>query len=101
MPGSANFMPQTTAVASAALQVSACSNSGSEGTAASATESFLHVGNVVVRRENTSRARIQVVEPLVGDLSVTQVLNHSYLLPGTPGEERVLQAPETSPISES
>ena len=50
-----------------------------EGTAASAlpitdpdsvAESFLHVGNVVVRRQDTSCARVQVVEPLVGDLRV-------------------------------
>ena len=36
--------------------------------------SFLHVGDVVVRRQDTSRARVQVVEPLVGDLRVAQVL---------------------------
>ena len=39
--------------------------------------------------------------PLVGDMSVAQVLNPCYLLPKTLGEERVLQTPETSPISES
>ena len=35
------------------------------------------------------------------DLSVAQVLDPGYLLPSTFGEERVLQTPETSPISES
>ena len=52
----------------------------------SVTESFLHVGNVVMRREDTSRARVQVVEPLVGDLSVAQVPNPDDLLPRTLGE---------------
>ena len=52
-----------------------------EGPAASALAtfppsfSFLHVDNVVVRREDTSRTRIQVVEPLVWDLGVAQLLN--------------------------
>ena len=73
-----------------------------EGTAASAlatslpdsvTESFLNVGNVIVRRDDTSRARVQVIEPLVGDLSVTQILNPGDLLAHTIGEERLLQAP--------
>ena len=47
-----------------------------EGATLSAThpdckaESFLHVGNVVVRRQDTSRARVQVAEPFVGDLRV-------------------------------
>ena len=63
--------------------------------------SILHVGDVIVRREDTSRTRVQVVEPLVGDLSMAQVLNPGDLLPRALGEERVLQTPETSPISES
>ena len=63
-----------------------------KGTAASAlatshpdsvAETFLNVGNMSVRREDTSRACVQVVEPLVGDLSVAQVLNPGYLLPCT------------------
>ena len=62
---------------------------------------FLHVGNVLVRRQDTSRARVQVVEPFVGDLRVAQVLDLCHLLPGPFGEERVLQTPETRPISES
>ena len=81
-----------------------------EGTAATAlaashpdsvAESFLNIGNVVVRRQDTSRARVQVLEPLVEDLRVTQVLNPSHLLPSTLGKERVPQTPETGPISES
>ena len=61
-----------------------------EGTAASTlptthpesvAESFLHVGDVVVRRQEASRARVQVVEPLVGDLSVAQVLNPAAMHP--------------------
>ena len=36
----------------------------------SVSKSFLHIGDVVVRRQDTSRARIQVVEPLVGDVRV-------------------------------
>ena len=63
-------------------------------------ESFLHVGHVVVRRQDTSRARVQVAEPFVGDLRVAQVLNNCHLLPSTFGEECVLQTPETRPISE-
>ena len=34
-------------------------------------ESFLHVGDVVKRHEDTARTLVQVVEPLVGDLRVT------------------------------
>ena len=49
----------------------------------------------------TFRACVQVVEPLVGELSVAHVLNPCDLLPGTLGEDRVLQTLETSPISES
>ena len=36
-----------------------------------ASESFLNVGDAVVRRQDTSRARVQVTEPLVGDVRVT------------------------------
>ena len=46
----------------------------------SVAESFLNIGNVVVRRQDTSRARVQVVKPLVGDLNVAQVLNPGALL---------------------
>ena len=81
-----------------------------EGTAApalatshpdSVAESFLNVGNVVVRCQDTSRTRVQVVKPLVGDLSVAKVLNPGDLRPSSFGVERVPQAPETRPISES
>ena len=41
----------------------------------SVAESFLNVGKTIVRRQDTSRARIQVAKPLAGDLSVAQVLN--------------------------
>ena len=50
-----------------------------EGTPASAlatshpgsvAESFLNIGNAVVRRQDTLRARVQVIKPLVGDLGV-------------------------------
>ena len=58
----------------------------------SVAESFLSIGNVIVRRKDTSRASVQSVE---------QVLNPCHLLPSTLGEERVLEAPERSPISES
>ena len=79
-----------------------------EGTAVSALptthpdtvdESFLHVGVAVVRRQDTSRARVQVVWTLVGGLRVAQVLNPCHLLPSTLGVECVLQMHETSPIS--
>ena len=33
----------------------------------SVTKSFLHVGDAVVRRQDTSRTRVQVTQPLVGD----------------------------------
>ena len=64
----------------------------------SVAESFLHVGDVIVRRQDTSRARVQVVKPLVGDLRVTQVFDSCHLLPGPSGEECVLQTPESSLI---
>ena len=63
----------------------------------SVAESFF-VGNVVVRRQDTSRARVQV-EPLVWDLRVAQVFDSCHLLPGPFGEECVLQTAESSPIS--
>ena len=44
------------------------------------TKSFLHVGDV---RQDTSRARVQVERPLVGDLSMAQVFDSCDLLPGT------------------
>ena len=80
----------------ALLQVSEFQLCVLEGTAAPAlsashpdslAESFLNIGNVVMRRQDTSRARVQVVKPLVGDLSVAQVLNPCYLLPSTLGVE--------------
>ena len=36
----------------------------------SVAESFLNVGTVIKRRQDTFRARVQVVKPLVGDLSM-------------------------------
>ena len=59
-----------------------------EGTAASTlptthpesvAESFLHIGNVVVRRQDTSRARVQAAEPFLGDLRVAQVFDSCHL----------------------
>ena len=58
------------------------------------SKSFLHVGDVVVRRQDTSRERVQVVEPFVGDLRVAQVFNPRNLLPNTFGEDCALQTPE-------
>ena len=39
----------------------------------SVAESFLNIGDVVVRRQDTSRARVQVLKQLVGDMSAAQV----------------------------
>ena len=47
--------------------------------------SLFCIGNVVVRRQDTSRARVQVVEAFVGDLRVTQVFNPRNLLPSSLG----------------
>ena len=75
-----------------------------EGTAApalsashpdSVTESLLDVGNVVVRRWDSSRTGVHV-----GDLSMTQVLDSCDLLPSTLSE-RVLQPSETCLVSDS
>ena len=41
----------------------------------SIAESLLHIGNVVVRRQDTHHARVQVVEPLVGSMRVAQVFD--------------------------
>ena len=49
----------------------------------SVAEPFLDVGDKIVRRQNTSRGCVQVVEPLVGDVRVAQVLYSRHLLPGT------------------
>ena len=79
-----------------------------EGTTASAlatshphsvTESFLHVGDVVVRRQDTAHTRVQVTEPLVGDVRLAQVFDSRHLLTVSFGEECALQ-PESSPISQ-
>ena len=66
----------------------------------SIAKSFLHVGDVVVRRQHTARTRVQVVEPLVGDLRVAQVFDSRDLLPSSFTEECVLQTPKSSPVSE-
>ena len=49
----------------------------------SVAESSLRAGDVVIRRGDTARTRVQVVEPLVGDMRVTQVLSPHHLLPGS------------------
>ena len=41
----------------------------------------------VVERQDTSRARVQVVEPFVGDLRLAQVFDSCHLLQDTSGEE--------------
>ena len=64
----------------------------------SVAKSFLHKGDVIVRRQDTSRTRIQVVEPFVGHMRVAQAFDARNLLPRSFREERVLQAPESSPI---
>ena len=38
-------------------------------------ESFLHVGDVIVRRKDTSHTRIQLIEPLVGEMRVAQIFD--------------------------
>ena len=62
-------------------------------------KSFMHVGDVVVRRQDTARRRVQVIEPLVGEVRVAQVFDSRNLLPSSFGEECVLQTLESSPIS--
>ena len=60
----------------------------------------MHIGNAVVRRQDTLRARVQVVEPFVGDMRVAQVFDSRHLLPRTFGEELCsIRPPELSPIS--
>ena len=49
-------------------------------------KSLLDVGDVVTRRQDTSRAHVQVVEPLVEDLRMAQVSDSCHLLPGSFGE---------------
>ena len=118
MPRSASFTPQTTAGTQAQcprvvfgvaagfcmfqlwVQEGAAASTLAASHPDSVAESFLNVGNVVVRRQDTSRARVQVVQPLMGDLREAQVFHPCHLLPSTLGEECVLQTPETSPISE-
>ena len=60
------------------------------------SESSLHV---VVRRQDTSRTRVQVIKPLVGDKRVAQVFDPRNLLPGSFGEECVLQTPQSCQIT--
>ena len=44
-------------------------------------KSLLDVGDVVMRRQDTSRTVVQVVQPFVGDLRITQVFDSCDLLP--------------------
>ena len=44
---------------------------------------LLDVGNVIVRRQVTSRTGVQAAEPFVGDLRMTQVSDSCDLLPST------------------
>ena len=46
-------------------------------------KSLLDVGDVVMRRQETSRTSIQVEKPSVGDWRMTQVFDSCDLLPGT------------------
>ena len=55
-----------------------------------ASKSFLRVGDVVVRRQDTSRTHDEMVGPFVGHMRVTQVFDPRNLLPGSFGEECVL-----------
>ena len=64
----------------------------------SVAKSFLHVGDVVVRRQDTFRTCVQVAELLVGDMRVAQVFDPRNLLPRPLGEECVLQARESIPV---
>ena len=64
----------------------------------SVSESFLHVVEVVVRRQDTSSTGVQVDKPFVGDMRVAQVYPRN-LLPGTFGKKCALQTPGSSPIS--
>ena len=63
----------------------------------SIAKSFLHVGDVVVRRQDT---HVLVTEPLVGNARVAQVFDSRNLLPSSFREECVLQTPEWSPTSQ-
>ena len=56
---------------------------------------FLHVGDVIARRQDTPRTLVQVIEKLVGHVRVAQVFDPRDLLPSSFGEERA----ESSPIS--
>ena len=58
-----------------------------------------HVGDVVVRRQDTDRTHVQVIESFVGNVRVAQVLDSRYLLPSSFGEAFALQTPESSPVS--
>ena len=64
----------------------------------SVAKSFLYVGDVVMWNEDTSRAGAQVVEPLVGDMRMTEVFDPRDLLPDTFAAKRVSHMAETSPI---
>ena len=115
VPGSASFMPQDHSV-NACIVCFGCAAGFCmfllwvhERTAASTlpithpesvAESFLHIGNVIVRHQDTSRARVQVVEPLVGDTLVAQVVDPRNLLPSSFGMECALQTPESCPTSQ-
>ena len=46
-------------------------------------KALLDVSDVVMRRQDTSHSSVQVVEPFVGDLSMTQVSDSCDLLPCT------------------
>ena len=56
------------------------------------------VGDVVVRLQDTSRTRLQVIGPSVRDMRVAQVFDSRSLLPGSLEEECDLRAPQSSPV---
>ena len=54
-------------------------------------KSLLDVGDVVTRRQDTSRTRVQVVGTFVGDLRLAQVLDSCHLLPGSLGGSAIFR----------
>ena len=64
----------------------------------SVAESLLHVHDVVEWRKDTPCTRIQVVEPFMRDMRVTQVFDSRHQLPRSCGVKCSLQTPQPSPV---
>ena len=61
-------------------------------------KTFLFIDHKVVRCQDTPRTCVQVIQPPVSDMCVTQVLNPRHLLPCSCGLQGIIQATQPSSV---